>query len=104
MNGLRSHPGRDGEGLCVPGSHRVTGWAAISLSSRAASSSRVSPSNTRFPAFRMRLGCVFLTKLIEVSPDVESCSREGIALMLGRVVENSPKPAPQDGCFSHDAR
>jgi hypothetical protein len=54
MNGLLLQPGRDEEGLCAPGSHRVTGWAAISFSSRAASSSRVSPSNTRLLAFRMR--------------------------------------------------
>jgi len=55
MNGLLLQPGRDEvEGLRSPGSHRVTGWAAISLSSRAASSSRVSPSNTRLLAFRMR--------------------------------------------------
>ena len=52
MNGLLLQPGRDEEGLRSPGSHRVTGWAAISLSSRAASSSRVSPSNTRLLAFR----------------------------------------------------
>ena len=54
MNGFLLQPGRDEEGLCSPGLHRVTGWAAISFSSRAASSSRVSPSNTRLPAFRMR--------------------------------------------------
>ena len=54
MNGLLLQPGRDEDGLCSPGSHRVTGWAAISFSSRAASSSRVSPSNTRLLAFRMR--------------------------------------------------
>ena len=54
MNGLLLQPGRDDEGLCSPGLHRVTGWAAISFSSRAASSSLVSPSNTRLPAFRMR--------------------------------------------------
>ena len=35
MNGLLLQPGRDEEGLCAPGSHRVTGWAAISFSSRA---------------------------------------------------------------------
>ena len=72
MNGLLLQPGRDDEGLRSPVSHRVTGWAAISFSSRVASSSRVSPSNTRLLAFRMRLGCVFLTKLIEISPIVES--------------------------------
>jgi hypothetical protein len=71
MNGLLLQPGRDDEGLRLPVSHHVTGWAAISFSSRAASSSRVSPSNTRLLAFRMRLGCVFLTKLIKESPDVE---------------------------------
>jgi hypothetical protein len=71
MNGLLLQPGRDEEGLRSPGSHRVTGWAAISFSSRAASSSSVSPSSTRFPPFRMRLGCVFLKNFIKVSPDVE---------------------------------
>jgi hypothetical protein len=69
MNGLLFHPGRDEEGLLLPGSQRVTGWAAISFSSRAASSSRVSPSNTRFVAFRLRLDCVFFTKFIKVSPE-----------------------------------
>src|SRR3974390_2753916 len=54
INGLLLQPGRDEEGPRSPGSHRVTGWAAISFSSRAASSSRVSPSNTRLLAFRMR--------------------------------------------------
>src|SRR5262249_60138157 len=72
MNGLLLQPGRDEEGLRSPDSQRVTGWAAISFSSRAASSSTVSPSSTRLPAFRMRLGCVFLTNLIKVSLDVEN--------------------------------
>jgi hypothetical protein len=65
MKGSLLQPGRDEEGLRLPGSHRVTGWAAISRSRRAASSSRVSPTNTRLLAFRMRLNCVFLAKLIE---------------------------------------
>jgi hypothetical protein len=77
MNGLLLHPGRDEEGLRSPGSHRVTGWAAISFSSRAASSSSVSPSSTRLPAFRMRLGCVFLTNFIKVSPDIEGLMQKG---------------------------
>ena len=71
MNGLLFHPGRDMEGPLLPGSHRVTGWAAISRSSRAASSSRVSPINTLLLAFCMRLGRVPFTKLIKLSPDVE---------------------------------
>jgi len=54
MSGLLLQPGRDEGGLRSPGSHRVTGWAAISFSSRAASSSRVSPTKTRLLAFRMR--------------------------------------------------
>ena len=41
MNGLPLQPGRDEEGLSSPGSHRVTGWAAISFSSRAASYSKL---------------------------------------------------------------
>jgi hypothetical protein len=48
MNGLLLQPGRDSDGPRSPGAQRVMGWAAISLSSRAASSSRVSPINTRF--------------------------------------------------------
>ena len=71
MNGLLFHPGREMEGLLLPGSQRVTGWAAISRSSRAASSSRVSPINTLLLAFCMRLGRVPFTKLIKLSPDVE---------------------------------
>ena len=31
MNGLLLQPDRDEEGLCSPGLHRVTGWAAISF-------------------------------------------------------------------------
>ena len=72
MKGSLLQPGRDGEGLCLPGSHRVTGWAAISRSRRASSSSRVSPTNTRLLAFRRRLKCVFFAKLIKLSPDVGS--------------------------------
>lgn len=72
MNGLLPQPGRDEEGLYLPGSHRVTVWAAISFSSRAVSSSRVSPSKTRLLAFRMRRGCTFLSMLIKVSPNVKS--------------------------------
>jgi hypothetical protein len=65
MNGLLLQPGRD-KGLRSPGSHRVTGWAAISFSSRAASSSRVSPIKTRLFAFCMRRGRMFfLTTLIK---------------------------------------
>src|SRR5262249_61725485 len=71
MNGLLLQPGRDEEGLRAPGSHRVTGWAAISFSSRAASSSSVSPSSTRLPPFRMRLGCVFLTNFIKYLPTLK---------------------------------
>src|SRR5919106_1698125 len=65
MNGSLLQPGRDEEGLRTPGSHRVMGWAAISFFSRAASSSRVSPINTRLPVFRMRLGFMLLAKLIK---------------------------------------
>jgi hypothetical protein len=64
MNGLLLQPGREEERLLCPGLHLVTGWAAISFSSRAASSSRVSPINTRLVGFRPRLNCVFLLKLI----------------------------------------
>ena len=56
MNGLLFHPGRDREGPLLPGPHRVTGWAAISRSSRAASSSRVSPISTLLLALCVRLG------------------------------------------------
>jgi hypothetical protein len=68
MNGLLLQPGREEEGLLCPGLHLVTGWPAISFSNRAASSSRVSPINTRFFGFRPRLNCVFLLKLIITSP------------------------------------
>jgi hypothetical protein len=68
MKGLLVQPGRD-EGLCSPGSHRVTGWTAISFSSRAASSSRVSPINTRLFTLRMRVGGeFFFPNLIKVPP------------------------------------
>ena len=58
MNGLLLQPGRDEEGLHSPGSHRVIGCAAISLSSRAASSSHVTEQHpfTRLPhAMRLRV-------------------------------------------------
>jgi hypothetical protein len=64
MKGLLLQPGRDEERFRSPGGHRVTGCAAISRSRRAASSSGVSPVNTRLLLLGMRLGCTFLTKLI----------------------------------------
>src|SRR5262249_53751239 len=59
MNGLLLQPGRD-KGLCSPGSHHVTGWAAISFSSRAASSSRVSPIKPAYsPSACDEVACFF---------------------------------------------
>ena len=107
MNGLLFHPGREIEGLLLPGSQRVTGWAAISRSSRAASSSRVSPINTLLLAFCMRFGRVPFTKLIKVSPEFEGWMqstrpkcRNNDSLLLGhrrtlkhRRTQESPAPA-----------
>jgi len=48
MIGLLLQPARDEDGLRAPGSHFVTGWAAISFARRAVSSSSVSPIKIRF--------------------------------------------------------
>ena len=65
MIGLELQPGRDSDGPRTPGSHFVTGCAAISYAKRAASSSRVSPINSRLFCFRCRGYGAFLSELIE---------------------------------------
>src|SRR5512146_1646278 len=65
MIGLELQPGRDSDGPRSPGSHFVTGCAAISNAKRAASSSRVSPINSRLFGFRCRGYGAFLSELIE---------------------------------------
>ena len=100
--GLLLQPGRDEVDVYSPGSHRVTGCAAISRSSRAASASRVSPINVRFLGFSADLRGTFLCKLIEIS-DWSEQGWEASEATAAYVIKGR-RPLPEATTHAYDYR